>query len=445
MWPVMNQAVFLFLSPALLAGAEYFVSGSGSDANDGRSAASAFRSIQKAADLTAPGDIVSVLDGDYTNSCASCAVVSITRSGTADAWIAYRAYNHQSPRITFTGWAGFSLTGGASFIEISGFEVQGSRADVSFQHCSADRLAANPDPICNGNGISIDGRNDGAKKPHHLLIARNHTWQCGGAGIGAIQSDYVTIEDNQVNENAWYSRYATSGISVFQSWSSDASTTTKTIIRGNRVYNNRALVIWTVTGALSDGNGIIIDTSLNTQGSTIGPYNGRFRVENNLSYDNGGAGINVFDSAHADLINNTLYKNGQVVEYADLFINQSADVRAENNIVWARTGASALTVYSSTATLDYNLYWNTTPVSPTGTHDLAVDPELADPTTDPVTADFHPLAASPAVGSGDPSLAPADDLEGVPRSGQGGITRGAFQSVARSSAGWRGGRGGFPR
>ncbi|MGA2183849.1 MAG: right-handed parallel beta-helix repeat-containing protein [Bryobacteraceae bacterium] len=440
-----NHAVLLFLLPALLPGAEYFVSGSGNDANDGRSAASAFRSIQKAADMTAPGDIVSVLDGEYTNPCAGCSVVNITRSGAADAWITYRAWYRHKPRIRFTGWAGFGVSGGASYIEISGFEVQGSRADASFQYCRADRLASNPDPICNGNGISIDGRNDGAKKPHDIRIARNHVWQCAGAGISAIHSDYVTIEDNQVNENAWYSRYATSGISIWQAWNADNNTGTKMIIRRNRVYNNRSLVDWTATGALSDGNGIIIDDSRNTQGSTNGVYNGRFRVENNLSFDNGGGGITVYSSDHVDVVNNTLYKNGQVVEYADLFINQSGDVRAENNIAWARTGASALSVYSSSATLDYNLYFNTRPVSPSGAHDLFADPELANPDTDPAVADFHPLAASPAVGSGDPSLAPADDLEGIARPAQSGITRGAFQSVARSDAGGRGRRGGLSR
>jgi hypothetical protein len=398
MW---NRAALLLLSPVLLAGAEYFVSGSGNDANDGRSAASAFRSIQKAADLTAPGDIVSVLEGDFTNSCAICPVVSIRRSGTAEAWIAYRAYPGHKPRIRFNGWAGFEVTAGASYIEISGFEVQGDRADMSFQYCRTDRLAATPDPKCNGNGIGIDGRRDGAKKPHHLRVARNHVWQCAGAGISAIHADYVTFEDNQVNENAWYSRYATSGINMYQAWNSDASTGTKMIVRGNRVYSNRALVDWTVTGALSDGNGIIIDDSRNTQnGSTNGVYNGRFRVENNLSFDNGGGGVTVYSSDHVDIVNNTLYKNGQVVEYADLFINQSGDVRAGNNIAWARTGASALAVYHSSATIDYNLYFNTTPLPRMGTHDLVADPEFANPEA----SDFRLLPGSPAVGSGDPSL-----------------------------------------
>jgi len=68
-------------------GATYYVSGTGSDSNNGLSQSAAFRNIQTAADLTLPGDVVYVMNGVYT-TCTGCNLLDITRSGTAAAWIA---------------------------------------------------------------------------------------------------------------------------------------------------------------------------------------------------------------------------------------------------------------------------------------------------------------------------------------------------------------------
>ena len=121
-----------------VAGVEYFVSGSGDDRNNGLSANAPFRTIQKAANLVNPGDVVNVLDGEYTNACASCSVVDITRSGTAENWIIFRAVPGHKPVLRFNGWNGFQIKGGASYIEISGFELQGNRAAVTFEYCRAE-------------------------------------------------------------------------------------------------------------------------------------------------------------------------------------------------------------------------------------------------------------------------------------------------------------------
>lgn len=63
----------------------YYVLGSGSDNSDGLTPQTAFRNIQKTADLTQRGDTVYVMDGNYTDSYPSADVVSITRSGTENA------------------------------------------------------------------------------------------------------------------------------------------------------------------------------------------------------------------------------------------------------------------------------------------------------------------------------------------------------------------------
>lgn len=429
--------MFRLLSLAVLASTSlsatsWYVSPSGSDANAGTSPDTAFMTIRKAANTTQPGDIVNVADGVYTNSCAGCPVADITRSGAADAWIVYRAWPGAHPHIHFTGWAAFSLHGGASYIQITGFDIRGSRTVARFETCRAQALESNPDPLCNGNGISIDGRQDGAAKPHHIRIDHNRIWQCAGGGVAVMQADYVTTEDNIVSENAWYARYAASGISYYQSWNSDSSTTTKMIVRRNTVFNNRALVDWTATGTppyhLSDGNCIIVDDLRGTQNSEMQPYVARTLVENNLAFDCGGGGITIYSSDHVDVFNNTTFKNSQVVDYGEIFINQSGDVRVENNIFYSRDGATTVKTYSATGfLLDYNLYFNGSLQATAGPHDLTADPLFISAETDNAIADFHPLKTSPAASSALVAAAPADDQSGRLRSNPAGPSRGALE------------------
>jgi hypothetical protein len=416
--------------PLTLCGADYYVAGAGSDANDGLTPDTPFRTIQKAADLTQPGDVVNVMDGEYVNPCDGCSVVDITRSGGPDAWIIYRAYPGAKPRLRFNGWNGFSVHRGASYIEISGFEVQGGRADVTFDYCRAEK--GNNNPLCNTNGINVDGRDTEEQKPHHIRIAGNHVWQCPGGGIAAMQADYVTVEDNVVHENAWYSRFANSGISLYQAWNSDDSSDTKIVVRRNRSYNNRSMVEWMATGRLSDGNGIIIDDFRNTQNASKGGvYQGRTRVENNLSYDNGGGGVVCYSSDHVDIVNNTTYKNGQVVGYPEVFVNSASDIRVVNNVLWARRGVGLTKVLDSAGvTVDFNLYVDSGDQAPPGPNDIWADPLLVNASTDPVRNDFHLLLGSPAIRTGDASLAPEDDIEGRPRTNEGGATRGAYEAPA---------------
>ena len=280
------------LAPTVPA-ATYYVSGAGSDSNTGLSAAAAFRSIQTAANLTQPGDIVYVMNGVYSG-CYGCNLLDITRSGRAEAWVVYQAYPGHHPLIQAGGaWNAIDIHGGAAYIQISGFTIQGNLPNVTLAQCTAQSTAAAPDPNCNGNGITIDGRQDGANKPHHILIGKNEVYDCPGGGIGTAEADYVTVEDNFVHDNAWYSRYGNSGISLYESWNYDAGPQPHTIVRRNRVFGNQSLVPYMNTGKPTDGDGIIIDTSRNNQSGSdpIGAYSGGFLVENNLLVNNGGAGL----------------------------------------------------------------------------------------------------------------------------------------------------------
>ncbi|MHC5731795.1 MAG: right-handed parallel beta-helix repeat-containing protein, partial [Nostoc sp.] len=88
----------------------------------------------------------------------------------------------------------------------------------------------------------MDGRPNGHS--HHIRIVNNKVHKCGGAGISAIESDYVTIDNNEVFDNAWYSVYGTSGISMLNNWNSDNKRGYKMFVTNNKTYNNRMYIPW---------------------------------------------------------------------------------------------------------------------------------------------------------------------------------------------------------
>ncbi|RZK25450.1 MAG: hypothetical protein EOO43_05485 [Flavobacterium sp.] len=112
-------------------GTNYYVcSLNGNERNDGLSPARAKKQIQHAADLSKAGDTVFVMNGVYTNDCATCNVVNISRSGTADKYIVYSNHKNHNPVIKFNGWSGFSIRNAASYIKIVGFEIIGNNNEV---------------------------------------------------------------------------------------------------------------------------------------------------------------------------------------------------------------------------------------------------------------------------------------------------------------------------
>ncbi len=258
----------------------YYVSGTGNDKNSGVSSSSPFKTIQKAANLTKPGDTVLIMNGVYRNASPSGNVVTITRSGTAKAWIKYKAYPGHSPKLQFNGWHGVLLRDGASYIEINGLEVIGNNGKVTLDYAMSEKTNR-LNPLTNGNCISADGRKNG--HTHHIRIVNNNVHDCGGGGIGAMQSDYVTIDNNVIFNNGWYNVYACSGISFLNSWNFDNYRGYKMFVTNNKVYNNRQYIPWLKTGTITDGNGIIIDDSKGTQlNSSWVAYKGRTLVSAQL-------------------------------------------------------------------------------------------------------------------------------------------------------------------
>ncbi len=375
----------------------YYVSGSGSDTNSGLSTSSPFKTIQRAANLTNPGDRVMIMNGVYTNSHPLGEVILITRSGNANAWISYQAYPGHKPKLKHNGWNGISMRNGVSYIEINGLEIEGNNSNITLNYALSQKTNTS-NQLTNGNCIKIDGRNNG--HPHHIRILNNKIHSCGGAGISALQTDYLTIRGNEVFNNSWYSLYANSGITIYQSWNYDNTKGYRMSITNNEIYNNRQYVPWIANGAIQDGHGLIIDDSVHYQnGSTLPPYEGRTLIANNITYNNGGSGIITHRSAHVDILNNVSYLNNQSPEitHGQIIANISSDVKILNNILYAFPNKRVNNNWQNTnVTYDYNVYANSSTISVKGPNDILADPKFINPSS----ADFRLQATSPAIDRG---------------------------------------------
>ena len=253
-----------------------------------------------------------------------------------------------------------------------------------------------------------------------------------GAGIGVMHADYVSVLNNTVYNNAHWSPFADSGISVGWEYNSDSNTSYKTIVAGNTVYSNQEMLPWHATGTITDGNGIIIDSNNQTG------YTGRTLVENNLTYNNGGTGAHSIGSDHVDFFYNTAYNNNQssALNEGQIVGQASNDVRIENNIMVAPNGKT-VNESASGVTYDYNVYSGGTGPQATGAHDVIANPLF----TNPSAGNFTLQAGSPAVDSANSAFSVGTDLAGNPRPSGAGLDRGAYEYQVPASSGDSGGSG----
>ena len=397
----------------------YFVSGTGSDNNNGLSISSPFATLQKAANLTLPGDTVFAMNGTFTCGNPSGSVLNITSSGTASAYIVYTNYPGHKPIIYSTCWTAIGVDG-ADYIVVNGFTLIGNTDNLTLAYAQAESYNFN-NPLTSGNGIGITRQyGNNTNRPHHVVITNNKVSKFPGGGIYTYWADYVTIENNVVDSCAFYAPYANSGISLYQNWNSDNSTGIKNFIRNNIVHHNYNFIPFTAGGSTSvtDGNGIIIDDTKNTQNSsTLGVYTGTTLIENNISYDNGGRGLHVYSSSNVRLINNTSYNNCTHPDIADGEITAGAsdNIFIYNNILVPILNQKSIGVFSSTNVLaNYNLIFNTTLNDRAGANDVkGVNPQF----TNLSGRDFTLQITSPAINTGSNVLGQysATDFLGISR------------------------------
>lgn len=361
-------------------GKKYYVSSTvGEDLNNGTDPTTPFASLQKAADVAQAGDVVSIMPGIYSNSNPREDVLTIRNSGTAGAPITFEAFDlNNKPAINVRNFTGVRVLG--SYVTLDGLVITGNRAEV-FEQAKGKDLdtyikslpGGRGNPTVGGFGIAI-GSFFNNIYPNNVTVKNSIIRDSTAGGIAAVRADYVTIENNEIYRNAFYSSNADSGISFYQSRNSDRSTDAKMIVRGNVIYENKNLVKNFANfkesdldsldpnkqPRITDGNGIIIDDGARTQrqpvdGDNVGipleAYLGKTLIENNIVYNNGGQGISAFNSSNVEIRNNTVANNRQTKE-----IDFGGDINASVDLDGKQQGAGKnITIANNKITSSQNI------------------------------------------------------------------------------------------
>ncbi len=423
----------------------YYVSPTGDDNNDGTSPSTPFRNLSKfsfnSSPLT-PGTVVYLMNGthgatDLAVGNTGNALVEITKSGTFANPIKFTNYPGHTPLIQFNGWNAILIK--ASHIIIDGLKVRGANSVLTLAGAlNQGRSCNNPnspfESKYNGNGINVDGRlSVSAVNPVNVTIKNCEVYECGGGGIATLEADYLTIENNITYNNAWYSVFANSGISVFHAFNSDNNTTDyKTIIRNNISYGNEQRVPWPAASCqFTDGNGIIIDDFRNTQSSSTirgQVYLGKTLVENNVVFNNGGRGVHAYIADNCTFINNTSYNNNATaaINEGEITIVQSNNARVFNNVMVARTGKK-LNSYSGSVGLQEgnNLMYNSGTFGFFNNTDIMADPQFIDVANNNFR--LSPTSVGIDAGNGTQDLFAPKDILGNTRPFNGKVDIGAYE------------------
>lgn len=385
--------------------AEYFVSPtSGNDSNAGTSESSALKSWDAVEKRLGPGDVVTLLPGTYPP-------ISMTKSGTADAWITVRAKEPRQAIISLAaGWHDGSSKcvdlSNVAYVKIIGLKVVGC---ASTDHTIVDAQ----------HGISINGC-------HHVLVQNCRVQDCSGSGIGGYDQywdktglhhgvlDFITIEGNEVSGCAFWCKYLSSGISMCNAKDAGLGKDPSGynfVIRNNICYGNENKIgeytkdIKDVATA-TDGNGIIIDYFYPNNHYPLSVL-----VEGNLCFNNGGRGIHVFHSNNTTVRFNTCWHNNRNKLFGswsqgELEADWADGYEAADNIAVANGDArwsAALCVHASTSptTLISNQFFgpreidSAVKLTESGTKTDA--PLFVNASTNHATANFHLQPNSPSV------------------------------------------------
>jgi len=399
----------------LAQGSVYYVAPDGDDAHDGRSVASPWRTIQKAAETLVAGDTVYVRAGTYRERVAP------RESGAAGGLITYAAYPGEVVTIDGSGvdvpeYCGLFDLSGRDYVRVSGLRV----IDSAYYGIVADTSS-------------------------YITIDHNYTYNTYSSGISSWSSDHIIVDENEVVgacTGPWQEHISISDTDTFEvrynrvhdvmpGTDGKEGMSIKDASRHGKVYGNRVHGLNHV-GIYVDAEAehlfdvavyqnLVYDSESMgfSLAAEVGGLLEDVRLYNNIAYDNL-CGLWFSDLGHptfkdVEIVNNTFVGNGRDGWGVGIGIEtqQFTNVLIRNNICSGNT-YSQMSAPPSTLpqlTVDHNLS--------DGAHDpdyeihgvddlLDVSPLFADPSL----GDFHLLAGSPAIDAGSAVDAPANDFAG---------------------------------
>jgi parallel beta-helix repeat protein len=404
----------------------HYVSPNGDDGNSG-SAASPWKTLQRAAAAIKPGSTVVIADGEYPGG------VKIASSGTSAAPIIFRAQNPGRVIVhgDETSAVDAVLVTKADWVVIDGLAVtRGKR------------------------GIRVDQSN-------HVTVRRCRCYDNEVQGIFSNYSDDLIVEYNEcVGTRVQHGIYVSNGgdrpIVRFNTCRDNA--------RCGIQLNGDGKMVRADIGARGDGiiegavvaNNVVSNCGLDAsnRGAAINLASVRGSViAGNLLFNNLGSGIALFNdnapgavqwgSKDNQIIQNTVYFRAGEGRWCVSMKNGSTGNRVLNNVlVGGRSGAlefdgrsgfasdgnlcfsyagAAIATKADAAAFFTLEEWRTT--SSNDQHSATADPGFGSPAN---AAAFRPRSGSPAIGLGVPIAIPFTDLDGRPFGANGRWSAGCF-------------------
>ncbi len=376
-----NSSGYIYLPIVQRTFKAYYVSPNGKDNNPG-TLNLPFRTIGRAASISAAGDFIFIRNGIYTES------VDFHNSGTATNPIVIKPYPGEYPVIDggYSNNIGILVNILGNYINFSGIELRYSSGwgiyvggsydivDNVFVHDTKSAgimISAGNHSIVqnsrvwraaldNENGAMSSGWGTGISAARngvaYATIRHNTVWEVWGEGISTFEADHITIEGNISHDN----------------WSNNIyiSDATNVLCQGNFIYMNPSSSMY----GHGNNNGLVMGDE------TYNPPSAYITIINNIAFGNH---INFYwwDGVQGGGMNNVLIAN-------NTFVNSSAtsgikilkgahqNVQFRNNII-QQDGQLPIAIIESGIsgiTFSNNLWTKTPPSEASGAGDIIGNP-----------------------------------------------------------------------
>jgi len=296
-----------FIPPAPSGAATRFVSPTGNDSNNGQTAATAWRNLQKAADMAQPGDIIDVADGNYSRfTISNKGSVPDMPPATKGTPIVFRAT--ASGAIINSGTSSSTSPDNRDAIKIyrcNNVIIHGLRTESAFRAgCRIDECYY----------VTVQG----------CVFANGGTW-----GLFTDYSDYCVIEGNEC-----YGSKKEHGI--YHSNSGDHG-----ILRGNYCHNNSA------SGIQCNGDGAQLVPAFGTRGDG---FIEDTLLENNLLVENGGGTQSTAGatSAGGGAAFNMVCAKNNIIRNNLILNNYASGIAGSDNGLGSQWGSPSNVIYHNT-------------------------------------------------------------------------------------------------
>ena len=380
-------AIVVFTSPTLFA-RNLYVSPNGSDLNKG-SKKSPFLTINHAADLANPGDKVYVLAGNYNER------IKTKKDGaSAKERIAFIASPKRGATVS-----GFNLI--HSFIRVEGFQVTNDLSGVADNGIIS--TGANNEIVdnylYNVKKTAISSSGDGA------YIADNKIYKIQ-MGIVTSGKNWI-VEKNEIERVFWYGTMGDADYSRFFGENgiirknfyhgSTAAETDPAHLDCFQTFDDGGTYFKNIT--IEDNICMDMDQGIMAEAHSTHKSTNLI-VRNNVFARSLAWGVCLEDIDNAQIINNTFYETG--VYGIGISGPYGKNGIIKNNIIFGTKERAYLSGDQSNIA-DYNLIFNCWKPITEAAHNIV---NTKDPLfVNAAANDFHLQKDSPAIGSGDPSLA----------------------------------------